>query len=320
MLPDSVLFFLFGIPRAKTLTFSPNAQAITESGAVISAPYTLLAKTGTPPINTLTNPVIVDVILPQTACLIRDIALPKMSRKNLLQAIALDTQRTTPFQSDEIIWTYIPVEKGKIRQFIFRQADAIELQMRLENSDLIVKQLMVEKCADPPLFDFSSKLTDPYGFWRKVNFALTAILVGIIAASVWQPIATDRRALEHVNQEITELRKTALASRTELTEINGAQEEKAAFLQILSKQYFLADLLRELTVRLPDSVWISSIQYNGTEVIISGSVKGSAAELVLVVAQSNILVNPRLSGPVSRGQIPDTENFEIAATIRQGAL
>ena len=320
MLPDSVLFFLFGIPRAKTLTFSPNAQAISESGAAISVPLTLLTAANTVPVNTLTNPVIVDVILPQSACLIRDITLPKMNRKNLLQAISLDTQRATPFQSHEILWTYVSLEKGKIRQFIFRRSDAIKLQTRLKNCNLILKQLMVEKCADSPLFDFSSKLTDPYCFWRKINLILIAMLIGILASSVWKPIATERATLKQVTQEVTDLRKKALSLRTELTKIEGAQEEKAAFLQILSGQYLLADLLRELTVRLPDTVWISSIQYNGTEVIISGTVKGSAAELVLVVAQSRSLINPRLSGSVSRGQIPGTENFEIAATIRRDAL
>lgn len=317
MLPYPVLFALFGAPHVGTLVFLKNSSTVTEVEDTISVPSTLLTQADYRPITVFTKTVIVNAILPQSACLVRDVFLPKMNEKNLRQAITLDTQRATPFQQDQIFWTYVPIEDGKVRQCIFRRADAIQLRGRLADSGIILKKLMVQGGGNKPLVDFSSKLTDPYRFWRKINIMLIIILFAMGGGVFWRPVVIDRADLAQVNQRITELRETALILRTKMTEIEGAQEEKLIFLKYLSQQYMLADLLRELTIRLPDTVWLSSLQFTGAEVIINGTVKGSAAELVLTIAESGTLINPSLSGAVSTGQVLGTESFEITTTILQ---
>lgn len=317
ILPNWLLFVLFGTSPAKILQFSDQVNSIKVQRGQLLAPTSLLSVGGAP---TMTKSAVVDVIIPQAYCLERDITLPEMSRKNLVQAIALDTQHSTPFKTSEILWSFDKSKTGEIKQFIFRRSDAIALEARLKQSGLTPRQLSVENCDGPALIDFGANTASPYRVWHRINAILIVAILAVSAMLIWQPIASQRDALQQLNTDISDLRTAALKHREDLTAIEGEQQEKAEFLLALSKQNLLVDLLRELTVRLPDTVWLTNIQIQGEELILSGTVKGSAAELVLTIAQSSTFVNPRLSGPVSKGQTPDTENFEIAATVRQDGL
>ncbi len=317
ILPKWLRFFLFGAVLVKILHFSDQVNSIKEERGKLVAPTSLLSAGSAV---TMTKPAAVNVIVPQAYCLERNIALPEMSRKNLLQAIALDTQHSTPFKSSEILWSFSKSKTGEIKQFIFRRADATALEARLKQSGLTPRQLSVEDCDGPALINFTANHANPYRFWHKINAVLIVAILAIAATMIWQQIEAQKAALKQLESDISELRTTALKHREDLTAVEGEQQEKAGFLQVLSKQNLLVDLLRELTVRLPDTVWLANIQIQGEELIILGTVKGSAAELVLTIAQSRTFINPRLSGPVSKGQTPGTENFEIAASIRQDAL
>jgi Tfp pilus assembly protein PilN len=72
----------------------------------------------------------------------------------------------------------------------------------------------------------------------------------------------------------------------------------------------LSQTLRDLTVALPDTVWLSELGFSQTGAVLSGETADSAADLVIALAALREFENPRLSGSVSRTPA-GREQFEL---------
>ncbi len=307
-------FLLFGTPIARKLEFSSRATGIVRKKDKIIAPLAMLSPEGFEATGGRRN-YVVDVVLPEDACLERALSLPLMSPARTRQAVRLNTLQETPFSEEDVLWSITRRNDGEVVQHIYRRNDADTLITRLERCGLQVRRLLVGSTTAVPLLDRINSLTRRYKLWNDLNALLLLGCVGLSSFLFLRPALVSQDALRTLTPEVEALRHEAVALRGKISEAEVAGEEKGAFVRAVSDQVLLVDIIRELTIKLPDSVWLSNVQRNGDEVIISGTISGSAAELVLLLAQSKLLIDPRLSGPVSRGQVPGTENFEIAASV-----
>jgi len=322
LIPESVQFFFTGTPKAKALYFSPTATDISNRDGKLIAPNDLMSANVAEEIASLRKPVVVDVIIDKKHCFERNVTLPPMNTRNREKVIALDTQRATPFDASEIYWSLASdkTETGnKFRQFIFKRSETKALKLRLQQYGLIVRQFYIDTCEEQSLVDYRGDLIKRYRLWHVVNYLLSAAIIILLAVSIGRPIYADTKNLQELQAELALQRNEAVHLREVVAQSEGSKEEKSLFLSELHSHVLVADVLRELTIRLPDTVWLSSIQYNQGTVVFSGTIDGSAAELVLLIAQSRKLNNPRLSGQVSRGQQATHENFEITASFERGA-
>jgi general secretion pathway protein L len=76
----------------------------------------------------------------------------------------------------------------------------------------------------------------------------------------------------------------------------------------------LADMLADLTGRLPDDSWLTELRLSEGHIALSGY-SSSAAGLVPIVEASPIYQDVRLSAPVTSDSRLNRERFSIEAAI-----
>lgn len=315
--PDWLKAMFFGMPMATEVQFSKDVTTIARRKGQLIAPESLLqiGSPETPPVRSR----IVDVLIPDTFFLKRKIEAPTTADKNLKKLVALDMVRRTPFRPVTVYWAISKPHKSgntlHVEQWIIKRNYIERLQQRAAKAGLRIRKVFVEGAPiQHPIADLSASVTPNAKRWRVLNGILAIGAVGL-AAMVWlypawqASVETDR-----LNETIAQNRTRALAMRQDVEGLRSHKMERAAFLDIVYQGPRLSHILRDITVALPDSVWISDMNFSPERVVVSGEVSGSAAQLVLALAQRNEFHNPRLSGPVARAN-NGAERFELALDL-----
>lgn len=315
--PDWVKAMFFGAPMATEVRFSNDVKTIVRRKGQLIAPENLLQIDGpeTPPVPSR----IVDALIPDTFLLKRKVEAPATAGKKLKKLVALDMVRRTPFRPDTVYWAISKPQKSgntlHVEQWIIKRSDIARLQQRAAKAGLHIRKVFVEGAPiQHPIADLSASVTPNARRWRVLNSTLAIGAVGLAAMvwlyPAWQASVENTR----LNETIAQNRTQALAIRQEVEDLRTHEMERAAFLDIVYQGPRLSHVLRDITVALPDSVWVSDMNFSPERVVISGEVSGSAAQLVLALAQRNEFHNPRLSGPVSRAN-NGAERFELALDL-----
>lgn len=316
--PDWLKAMFFGAPMAAEVRFSKNTEVISANKRQLIAPHSLL-QAGGPKISPVRQR-IVDVFIPQNFFLKREIEAPATAGKNLDKLVELDMVRRTPFRLGTVCWAISkPTESMgvlKVEQWIAKKSDVEQLQLRAASVGLHIRKIFVE--GGPvarPITDLSASVTPMASRWRSLNAVLAIGAVGL-AAMIWlYPAWQASVANVRISDSVAQNRTQALALRKEVDDLRAREMDRAAFLDIVYQRPRLSQTLRGITVALPDNVWISDIDFSPERVIVSGEVTGSAAQLVLTLAQRNEFHNPRLSGPVARAS-NGAERFELTLDLR----
>ena len=263
---------------------------------------------------------VVDVTWPADAALLRRHALPAAARGRVPEILELELARSTPLRRDQVAWRHEVTrsEDGglAVRQYILKRGDIDVLAAALGRAGLALRRLEIgAPGALAPFVDRTRELAHPARFWRWSNAALLAACLGLAFHLVSAPHFARRGALEAVAAEADTLRARAVMLRQSVDEAAARHDATAALIRVFAETPPAIDVLRELTARLPDTVWLSELQISDTGARFSGFARGSAAELVIDLGTSRLLRNPRLTGPVSVSPGDGAERFEIAVDL-----
>jgi len=112
--------------------------------------------------------------------------------------------------------------------------------------------------------------------------------------------------------------------RSEVYELRKSVESKAAsvgkeegFVKSVLRRPRLAEVLRSLTVSLPDEAWLSELTVGGGRLTIVGETSNSATDLLIDLSKDSRFRDARFSGPVTRTSA-GSERFRIALKTGQG--
>ncbi|WP_208353079.1 PilN domain-containing protein [Pseudaestuariivita rosea] len=314
MVPAWLKTVLTGGPHVLTLHLSQTATALKKTRSGYLAPETLL----TDATETNAGPLTVDLYLPEHHFLKREIEAPAPAFKNMAQLVRLDMMRRTPFQPNDVHWTVSePVAQGpkaRATQWLIKRSDAEQLRAHLKTIGVHAQSIRVDTdLAKTPVARFQ---TQTNGGWQKwLNLGLAAAVVMAFAVVLIFPAFQDQRNLNQVENQIADLRRQAIGLRGDLEALRQAEQDRTALVDTVINKTVFAETLREMTIALPDDVWISDLSFQPNRIVVNGNSDSSAAELVLRVANNRLFENPRLTGPVSR-TTSGQERFEMTLDLR----
>lgn len=311
--PDWFKGMFFGEPAVSDLRLVKDVQGIVRRKGQLVAPDTLLHPDA-PEIKPVRRR-LVDIRVPQSFFLRRLVEAPATARKNLNKMVELDMIRRTPFRPDTVFWAIAKPEQTatslQVEQWIAKRSDLDLLCQQAAKAGLIVRKVFIDGApVKGPIANFSAKVAPNAGRWRLLNGGIAAG-AGVAAAVIWlYPAWQNSAESQRLQSVIAGNRSMAIELRQEVEALRSREMERAAFLDIVYHRPRLSNVLRNLTVALPDNVWITDLNFSPTRLVVSGEIKGSAAELVLALAKRNEFSNPRLSGPVARTG-NGAERFEL---------
>lgn len=263
----------------------------------------------------------VEITIPPSAVLWREIVLPRKARRKAQAAIAMNLRQTMPAQGRGLHWRAAPAraEGDRLRYpVLIAKADQIaDLSRAIERRGGRLLRVIVEG-PPPVLFFEDDRAARPRTRWLMVATAIVAFgLVAQIGLLQWriQLVTADNASLA---AEIGEMETEAIAIRATLE----AQDEVARSLRADLARFdagrrFLP-LLAGLTLALPDDVWISEMSGRGGTLVVAGFAKRDVTEVVAAVARIAGVVGVKLNGPVTVDTRTGDRRFEMAITVEPG--
>ena len=260
----------------------------------------------------------IDVIVPESSVLTRVISVPSGARSSHLSVAELDMLRKTPFSPDEVYWAVTAPQKNTLFQLIAKKTELDGFRAALGKLGYRVRRFLVQQDGRQTLLaDFTEALAPSAPLWRRMNAALLGAMM-CLCLGIWlQPAWTAQQYLALDNAVVNDLRSEAVQLRQQVEELQHLDSERRAFVQATLRQPRLVTALRQLTVALPDDVWVSDLIFTQEQITLNGETAGSASDLVLQLTNGRLGYTPGLSGPVSRTS-EGKERFTMTFSLDRG--
>ena len=319
ILPDWFRAMFLGMPIATRIHFSDRSISLTEGDQRVHRPSA--ARTSLSDAAALQQGQVVDAVVPQRRFLKRRISAPKTAANSLAAVAQLDLQRRTPLQVSAVKWILGTRHRSETQivaeQWVAKMTDLALWKTQLEETGVKVRRFFIEGVEEfGPIADYSSDIAPQARRWKLLNgMLLLAVLCSAISWWLYPAWALGPQ-LRAMEKQITQLRDEALQLRPHIEQLRGYNAEKTAFLDVMNRQPVLSETLRELTIALPDAVWLESLTFTKGRLVFSGETQQSAPQLVLDLAENVRFQTPRLTGAVSNTQ-SGAERFEITLELSE---
>ena len=264
----------------------------------------------------------IDVELPDSFLLSRQLSSPPRSRGNWYSFAELDLIRQTPFKPDQVCWVLTDREKDgerELTQWIAKRSDLESITQRLTAKGITpIRFFFRAGFTLELLFQRQGTRAGSHRIWPLLNSLLVIGTVLSLGFAWLAPAWEAKVRADVLETEVASLQQEALSLRTELSDIRGIDAERTAFLDSLARNPRVVTQLRESTVVLPDNAWLNEWRYFRGQLRLSGEIEGSAAELVLLISEKSARWAPALAGAVSR--TPEgKERFDIDIAMGRSA-
>lgn len=274
------------------------------------------------------------LVLSQAEVLRRRISLPLATEENLRQVVGFDLDRQTPFNAASAFYDVKIESRDTTSGMLSAQlaaAPKAEIEgviAALGKAGLTVRAIGVvdDLAGSNPHFDLfppelrpQQKLTGLQIFNRCLMVLVACLTLAVVFIPVWQkrenvisllPIL-EKGKTENENTERVFVEVTRLA-----TEYNLIATKKQTTQTTVG-------LIEEISKMLPDNTWVQTLEIKTTPKVREVQVQGetaSATKLIELFEKSPMLQNTSTRSQVSRGSMPNTERFHIAAEVKPRAI
>lgn len=266
----------------------------------------------------------------------RVVELPAQAEPNFANILSLDLERATPFRSADVMTAHFILPEPGSRRGVRRVCHLVLKRSTAEPILAAMRRAGVEPafiegwdetlCGGLPA-DFLEPARK--GADRAIPaLASLACVLAITAATMF--IVRHHNALAEIGEAVEAARGNAAAAR-QAAELTQRETARLATLERMARtRLAVADIVEELTLTLPDDVWLTDLRMELDRVEITGFAP-SASALVPLLERSGAFENAALTAPVVLNTEENKERFSIrvqlegrdeqpeAATAREGS-
>ena len=259
--------------------------------------------------------------------LVRRVTLPAATQENLRQVLAFEMDRLTPFRVDDVYFDQrvlghdaaagtISVLLGVARrEIVDRRIEALRA-LGLDVQGVTVREDLAAGSGSIDLMPTEQRGARETVRERAIRqglmIAVLALFMTALALPVWRKREAVISVMPAVSRAEAEAKATDVIARDverQVTDYNFLLGRKYATYPALA---YIEDLSR----LLPDNTWLQQLDLKQSgklrEIQITGETP-SSSKLIELLQQSQVMQNARTSGTVTRGSVPGTERFMIAA-------
>ena len=261
---------------------------------------------------------LVEVALPQSFFLRREIPHRNLPKRDREKAIVLNTLQETPFSASDISFVVTKPQASNSQssiQWIAKKTEIERIAGTLRRNGFVPLSFEVEGVPGAIVENYKSSIKPGRTkAFRALNAISAMIIAGSLSYSIAMPSFQKLQVTKKLESEIAALSRDALQLRQQLDEATSQEQVVANFEKLVSERVFSTELLVFLTDILPDDVWLTDISYNQSQATIRGSISGSAAQLLLSLPRNAKFANPAFVGPISK-TAEGRERFDLRFKI-----
>jgi general secretion pathway protein L len=267
------------------------------------------------------------LLLPAAVVLRRELALPLAARDNLLQVVAFEMDRQTPFNVAQVYYAVrelgTPAGPGRFNaELVAVTRDTVdpplsrlrEQGVSVDAVDLAVADGRLGVNLLPP--EQTPRHVRPR---RRLNLALAVVCVLLLGLllSLW--LHNRQAALDQMQADVDSMRGEAqqvATLRQQLQDNAGA----AGFLAQRKKSAIsMLSLLQEVTARLPETTWLERFSVDNTGQIGFQGQSQQAAKLLDALKDSRLITDASFQGSIQPDPTTGKERFYLTARVNQPA-
>jgi general secretion pathway protein L len=276
----------------------------------------------------------VRLVLAREESLLRRVSLPLATEENLAQVLAFEMDRLSPFRAEDVYFGYrtagrdvaagkVQVDLGVARRAIIDERVARLREWGASVQGVVLADDVVRSALPVDLLPESQRGEREASGMRRIQLGLAVAVVALFAFALGFPVWQKREAVITMMPALVKAKAEAEGTDALAREL---ERNVADYNFLLSKKHATQPVLafiEELSRLLPDSTWVQQLdirpQGKLREVQISGETP-SSSKLIEIFEQATTMKNAAPRGSVTRGSVPGTERFLIAAEAKPRAL
>jgi general secretion pathway protein L len=309
---------LTGPRGSRVLTMEPLATPGANSARLWESAQGLTANAKTP-----TG---FELVLPVEKFLVRDVRIPAAARSRLDLALRKDMELRTPLKAADVFASHEVLgqlgETLRIRQIILKRSTVTELLVRLGLETRHVTAIraggesQASWAAIQPTWDHDHHGANETSL-RRVAIGLWLSLPLLGLALAWTVVHRQEAEIAALELEQRGLRAKAVAVRQAADKLASESAGLAAIRARKVDEPDARDMIEDLTRLLPDSAWLTELRIGDKETVIAGYSPG-AANLVPLLARSQIFQSAALNAPIVIDPVENRERFSIVLRHKPG--
>jgi len=265
--------------------------------------------------------------LPVDQALHKEMFLPAATQENLQQVVGFELDRYTPFKTDQVYFSLIPMgntDHGQLRiLLIVTPKNSLDEQLNFLQSLLNVQPHRVD--CERVVNDFSqyrnsvNLLPDRFRqrgsrLSQSAHWLLSGLLVLLTLTVLVWPVWMEGQAVESLQTRIKQLEKQNRVVDAQQTEIDALRDETQKLIDTKQQSPSLLAVLGELTKLLNDETWLTHLRFSGEHIQIQGQ-SPAASALIGVLERSEFFNNVSFASPLTQDKITGRERFQISMDI-----
>ncbi len=148
-------------------------------------------------------------------------------------------------------------------------------------------------------------------FWLNMMFG--GLFIALLYSLMWLSIGSRGQQIEEFQAQVDQARRDSAQVRSLRQQLDDTQEAAQFLGKTRSQSARTVELLREVTTRLPDEVWLSRFQLTRNVLRLNGEAP-KAETLIAILADSPLLTNVTVDGAITAGAA-GKERFRLKMDI-----
>jgi len=266
------------------------------------------------------RPAVIVLRMPRECALTRVVMLPIAAAKNPRQVLGYEMDRLTPFSANQLYYDALILDRQLEQRRIRIELSALPRA----GVDATLEALAALGIA-PDVVDIAGgrmgvnllpvEKRPKRGVWpRRLKNLLIVISLSLALAAALLPLWQYRALVLRLQKQVDILQKDSGQVLNLREQLEKAVESSRFLLQKKQSSPATIELLRELTVVLPDHTWLERLQINGDTLRLVGQ-SSSASALVGVIEKSKLLGSVAFASPVTNDRRTGKERFVLGARV-----
>lgn len=263
--------------------------------------------------------------------LVRRVTMPAATEENLRQVLSFEMDRLTPFRAEEVYFDYRVHARdaagGTLSVMLaVARRDVVDAGVEaLRALGLSVQGVTVRddagggSAAALDLLPTEQRGERETGRDRMLKRVLAGTVLLLLLGALGYPIYRKREAVIALMPQVGRAQVEASSTDTIARELERQVADYNFLLNRKHGSHSVLAYVEDVSRLLPDNTWVQQFDLKQTgktrEVQITGETV-SSSRLIEILEQSQLLQNANPRGTVTRGTLPNTERFMIAAEVR----
>lgn len=268
------------------------------------------------------------VRLPANWLIERVVVLPVETEERLDDVLRFELDRLTPFRPENVCFAYTIMSRDTVNRtielllMVITRERLERLLARLE--ELGIRPSRVVPAEPPPQADIAAinLLPDERRPPTARGGAMLHKILGVLASALFVatlavPIMHYRRAVSELDAAVTEISRPAEEALRIQRQVSQLEADAAFFAKRRTAQPAFVDVLRELTMLLPDDTWLSRLELSDGRVTLQGE-SANASALIGIVEGSPRFRETAFAASVTRSRNAERDLFSLQARVEPG--